>query len=101
MAMQKQQTLYSSLLKARLAKNLTQTQLGERLGLPQSYISQVEQGRHDIKSSTLIEWARALDLEVMLIPRQQLSAVSYLIRSSSSDSQEVPPAYGALPDEVK
>ncbi len=97
-----EQSLFISLLKARKAKGLTQAELSTLLGLTQSYLSQVEQSKHDIKTSTLTEWARALDLELMLIPRQQVPAVSYLIQSSSSTAQhELPPAYGPLPDEVK
>ena len=93
--------LYDTLQKARLGKGLTQSQLSELLQLGQSYLSQYEQGKHDIKASTLTEWARVLDLEVMLVPRQHVPAVSYLIRSgSSAPSDQLPPAYGPLPDEV-
>ena len=95
------QSLFSNLLEARHRKKLTQTELSRLLGLPQSYISQVEQGKHDIKTSTLTAWARVLDLELMLIPRQQVPAVSYLIHAGSSDQQTIPPAYGPLPDEVQ
>jgi transcriptional regulator with XRE-family HTH domain len=95
------QNAFAHLLKARHRKGLTQKQLSELLGLPQSYISQVEQGRHDVKTSTLTAWARVLDLELMLVPRQQVLAVSYLSQASSSDQQEIPPAYGPLPDEVQ
>jgi len=93
--------LAETLRKARLAKGLTQAQLSDLLQAGQSYLSQVERGKHDIKTSTLIEWARVLDLEVMLIPRQHVPAVSYLNRSDkSAQSEELPPAYGPLPDEV-
>src|SRR5271165_2676438 len=92
--------VFAELLEARHSKEFTQTQLSDLLGLPQSYISQVEQGKHDVKTSTLTAWARVLDLEVMLIPRQQVPAVSYLIRAHSSDQPVIPPAYGPLPDEV-
>ena len=95
------QMIFSSLTSARQAKGLTQNQLSHLLELPQSYISQVEQGKHDTKLSTLLNWARALDLELMLIPRREVPMVSYLIQKSKSDDQEVPAAYGPLPDEVK
>lgn len=92
---------YDTLQKARLAKGLTQTQLAELLHLGQSYLSQVERGKHDIKASTLRDWARVLDLEVMLVPRREVPAVAYMIRSEHSLVAEAPPAaYGPLPDEV-
>lgn len=95
------ENFYETLQKARQAKGLTQTQLAELLQLGQSYLSQVERGKHDIKASTLIDWARVLDLEVMLVPRQHVPAVSYLIRSGgSTSSEQLPSAYGPLPDEV-
>lgn len=93
--------LYDTLQKARIAKGLTQTQLAELLQLGQSYLSQVERGKHDIKTSNLIDWARVLDLEVMLVPRKQVPAVSYMIRSDKGLAvAELPSAYGPLPDEV-
>lgn len=93
-------SMYDTLQTARQAKGLTQIQLAHLLQLGQSYLSQVERGKHDIKTSTLIQWARVLDLEIMLVPRQQVPAVSYLIRSGGAASEELPPAYGPLPDEV-
>ncbi|MBP9089844.1 helix-turn-helix transcriptional regulator [bacterium] len=93
--------LYRTLHQARRTKGFTQCQLAELLQLGQSYLSQVERGKHDIKTSTLIDLARVLDLEIMLVPRQAVPAVSYMI---SSDclllAEELPRAYGPLPDEV-
>ncbi len=93
--------LYRSLLQARRTKGLTQSQLAELLQLGQSYLSQVERGKHDIKASTLIDWARVLDLEIMLVPRRDVPAVSYMISSDGlRGAEDLPPAYGPLPDEV-
>lgn len=95
-------TLYATLHQARRSGGLTQAQLSERMQLGQGYVSQVEHGKHDVKTSTLIEWARALDLEVMLVPRQHVPAISYMIRSNTDvySEEELPPAYGPLPDEI-
>lgn len=94
--------LYGTLHKARLTKGLTQAQLAELLQLGQSYLSQVERGKHDIKTSTLVDWARVLDLEIMLVPRRDVPTVSYVIRSDGlTVAEELPPAYGPLPDEVQ
>ncbi len=92
--------IFGSLTNTRQSKGLTQSQLSQLLKLPQSYISQIEQGKHDIKLSTLLNWARVLDLEFMLIPRQEVPTISYLIQKSKPGEQEIPPAYGPLPDEV-
>ena len=93
--------LYRSLLQARRTKGLTQLQLAELLQLGQSYLSQVERGKQDIKTSTIIDWARVLDLEIMLVPRRDVPAVSYMITSDGLRvAEDLPPAYGPLPDEV-
>ena len=66
---------------ARVAKGLTQRELGERVGLPQSHISKIEQGAVDLQFSSLSELARALDLELKLVPRQALPAVEGVVRT--------------------
>lgn len=73
---------------ARSAKKLTQQELGERVGLPQSHISKIEQGRVDLQLSSLTEIARALDLEVTLVPRKSLPAVESAVRFSAPNIDE-------------
>lgn len=63
---------------AREAQGLSQRALAERSGLAQSHISQIESGSTEPGLSTLVDLARALDLEVMLIPRKRVAAVSSL-----------------------
>ncbi len=70
----------SQLKLARKRKGLTQAELGKKVGLPQSYISKVEGGSIDIRLSSLLEMARALELEPMLVPRQIIPAVQSLTR---------------------
>jgi len=65
----------------RIAKNLTQRELGERVGIPQSHLSKIEKGSVDLKLSSLVEIARALDLEFKLVPRQALPAVESSVRA--------------------
>ena len=78
---------------ARKAKGLTQAELGAKMGLPQSHISQIEAGRIDIRASSLLEMARLLDLEPMLIPRALTPAVRGII---SGDGEALQPAW--IPD---
>jgi transcriptional regulator with XRE-family HTH domain len=71
---------------ARAAKGFTQKQLGERVGLPQSHISKIESGSVDLQLSSLIEIARALSLELKLVPRKTLPAIESVVRSQRERS---------------
>lgn len=70
---------------ARKNKGLSQRALGERVGIPQSHISKIESGAVDLQTSSLMQIARALDLELTLIPRTALSAVRALNAVHSQD----------------
>ena len=72
------------LKRARKRKGLTQAELGKKVGLPQSYISKVEGGSIDIRLSSLLELARALELEPMLVPRSLVPAVQSLTRTQTT-----------------
>jgi transcriptional regulator with XRE-family HTH domain len=65
---------------ARIAKGLSQRALSKRAGVPQSHISKIENGGVDLRVSSLVEIARALDLEVTLVPRKNISAVRSITR---------------------
>jgi transcriptional regulator with XRE-family HTH domain len=71
----------STIRAARQAKALTQKELGQRVGLPQSHISKIEKGAVDLQLSSLVEIARALDLELKLVPRKALAAVEGAVRA--------------------
>ncbi len=68
---------------ARENKGLSQRGLGAVAGLPQSHISKIEKGAVDLRLSSLIELARALDLELALVPRPALPAVQSIVRSAA------------------
>lgn len=72
----------------RKAKGLTQAELGTKMGLPQSHISQIEAGRIDLRFSSLLEMARLLDLEPMLIPRALTPAVQAIISGEGAVAQQ-------------
>lgn len=76
------QKIADALKAAREGLALSQRALGERVGLPQSHISKIEGGSVDVKLSSLIELARALDLDVALVPRKFLPAVETIIAAS-------------------
>ena len=70
--------LVELLARARRERGLSQRALGARLGLPQSHVSKIERGLTDLRLSSLVEMARHLDLEVVLVPRQMLPALRAL-----------------------
>lgn len=74
----------TNLRAARKAKGLSQRTLSELVDVPQSHISKIENGGVDLRLSSLVEIARALDLEVVLVPQKNLSAVNTITRQSRS-----------------
>jgi transcriptional regulator with XRE-family HTH domain len=76
------QDIIDALKSAREAKGLSQRALSKRTGVPQSHISKIENGGTDIRLSSLIELARALDLDLKLIPRKAVPAVNNVVRST-------------------
>ncbi|HAE47039.1 MAG: transcriptional regulator [Tistrella sp.] len=84
---------------ARQGKGLTQRALGSLTGLPQSHISKIETGTVDLQLSSLIELARVLDLEPVLVPRKALPAVLAVIASLTSGQAEPRPVYQLDEDE--
>jgi transcriptional regulator with XRE-family HTH domain len=66
---------------ARASKGLSQRALSEASGVPQAQISRIEQGAVDLRLSSLVALARALDMELALVPRKALPAVRSIVRS--------------------
>ncbi len=58
----------AALKRARLQKGTTQRDLGQLIGVPQSHISKIEAGAVDLRISSLVVLARALDLSLELNP---------------------------------
>jgi transcriptional regulator with XRE-family HTH domain len=75
------------LKQARDNKGLSQRALSSLADVPQSHLSKVENGNVDIRLSSLIQIARALDLEVKLVPKKALPAVETVVRSTSKQTQ--------------
>ena len=71
--------IIEQLKRARLTKKLKQSELGVKLGLPQSHISKIEKGGADPRLSTVTDMARLLDQELVLIPRSMLPAIRALL----------------------
>lgn len=70
--------LAQKLKDARVAQGFSQRELAERASLAQGRLALIEAGRVDLRTSTLAQLARALDLELVLAPRRVLPAVQSL-----------------------
>lgn len=82
--------LIQSLKEARMRLDLTQAELGQKMGIPQSHVARLETLKIDATLSTLIEMARVLQMEVMLIPKQYVSSVQALIGGQMAEEEEIP-----------
>lgn len=80
--------LAQTLKEARIARGFTQRELAERAGFGQNRLALIEAGQVDLRTSTLVQLARALDLELVLTPRRVLPAVQSLTGSQPSRWQE-------------
>lgn len=79
--------LLHELREARLRKGLSQRELSALAGVPQSHISKIEAGHVDLRMSSLIGLARALDLELFIAPKKTLPAIQSIIRSVNNPQQ--------------
>lgn len=84
---------------AREGKGLSQRALSVATGVQQGQLSKIENGAVDLRLSSLIALARALDLELMLVPRKSLPAVQTLVRGAPSEGEAEAPAYSLDEDE--
>ena len=82
------------LARERQRRGLTQADLAKRMGRAQTYIARVEGGRRDPRWETVLDFARALELEPMLIPRSWVPAVDTIVRVKANESEEAPPLVG-------
>lgn len=92
---------FINILKARRKVNkLSQRDLATKLGWPQSHLSKIESGSVNLKLTSFIELARTLELEMVLVPRQDVAFVKGFILSKESQrhGSDSKPAY-SLDDE--
>lgn len=84
---------------ARERRGLSQRQFADRFGGHQTQLSRIESG-HDVRLSTLIDTARLVGLEVMLIPRELTPIVQPMIGPQNTDSSKPErPLYSLEEDE--
>ncbi|PBB24383.1 helix-turn-helix transcriptional regulator [Mesorhizobium sp. WSM4307] len=74
--------ILQTLRNAREQSGLSQRDLSARIGVPQSHISKIESGGTDLRLSSLVELARALDYELVVVPRKALAVVEAIVSNA-------------------
>ncbi|MCP3447213.1 helix-turn-helix domain-containing protein [Bradyrhizobium sp. CCGUVB14] len=72
---------------ARKQAGLTQEQVAERAGISRPRYRDIEQGAAAARATTLINVARALGMELMLIPQAMVPGVNALLRPSDDEDR--------------
>lgn len=75
------------LKEARNNKGWSQRELGRHLGLPQMHVSGIESGKIVPRFDTLLDYVRALDYDLVLVPRSLVPAVLALIREHKASNK--------------
>lgn len=88
-------TIGAQLRRARLAAGLTQEQVAELAGISRPRYRDIETGAAAARATTLMNVARALGLEMMLIPQVLVPAVDTLL---SPEAAEDAPAFAPQPE---
>lgn len=88
------QQITKSLRERRLAKGISQTDLSKLSGVPQAQISRIEANTVDLRLSSLVAIAHALDMEVTLAPRKAMPAIRSITRQTTEHAPFQPSAIG-------
>ena len=80
--------IVETLRKARERQGLSQRELSVSSVVPQGHISRIENGAVDLRVSSLIAIARALDLELVLVPRRAVPAVRSVAGSAAGGAED-------------
>lgn len=79
------------LKKTRESRGLSQRALSLKSGVPQGHISKIENGSVDLRLSSLVAIMRALELELVLVPRKYLSVVNSIVGNIDGRRDGGPP----------
>lgn len=80
----------STLRLRRKAKKHKQRDIARWSGITQAELSNIENGRVDLRISTLKRIADALDLKMIVIPKEKLEDIEDLLRMDETVSKEEP-----------
>lgn len=76
-----------TLKRAREASDLTQEEVAKRAGISRPRYRDIEKGDAAARATTFINVARALGLEVMLVPQAAVPAVNAMLRASKDEDR--------------
>lgn len=79
---QQAQSIGNALRAARKTLRVSQHELSKQLGIGQGTLSRAETST-DVRFGTLAQIARALDLELVLVPRRLVPAIDAIVRHGS------------------
>lgn len=80
----KTEDLALQIRQAREKAAMSQRDLSARSGVTQSHISQIESGKLSPGIGTMVDIGRALELELIFVPKRSMSAVNSLIQDTPS-----------------
>lgn len=82
------------IVRLRNAREMTQEELAERAGTHQSQVSRLESGEHDIRLSTIVKIARALEAKTLLnvVPKEQAALFDWAFEFGSRIGSEDMPS---------
>jgi transcriptional regulator with XRE-family HTH domain len=92
----KSEDLIQAIRDRRTEAGISQRALSARAGLTQGHISQIETGALEPGLSSFIDIARALDLEIVLVPKKLLPAVQGILRQKPAEDVSLETAQAAL-----
>jgi len=87
-------TLFDALAQARRAGGMTQADLAEKAGLSRMAVQKAESGATDPRLSTLLVMARAMGMELMLVPAALRTDLEQFVQSGGRIVGQ-PPGVGA------
>jgi transcriptional regulator with XRE-family HTH domain len=99
-------SIQDQLRQSRETKGFTQADMGARIGQPQSAVSRIERGG-DLRVSTLLEMARVLEMEPVLVPKILIPAVQALLghatgqRDTKTSGADSIPLVGGAPEDAE
>lgn len=80
--------LRQELKRARIKRGWTQAELGRRAGLPQMHISGIETGKIVPRFDTLLDLARVLDQDLLMVPRELVPMIQNFVRDHRRQGKE-------------
>jgi transcriptional regulator with XRE-family HTH domain len=84
--------------KARLAAGLSQEEIAQRANISRPRYRDIETGVAAARATTLVNVARALGMEMMLIPQAMVPAVQSMLQPAADDDR---PAFTSDAEEVE